>query len=574
MSISHVIYKKVCVILIVSMFLVVFTSCGTKTGLQSQTYNYEPQKVNLKVLSEKIGYYKTDDNGYGFWNEEANTPDMYSTYYSVLLLKKADYNFEMPKVKAYNLNQVISTSLLFDLSQYCEIFQNDIKADNSLRQKIYDYTMSLKEDNGTFKMGKDIKPDTLSNYCAVKILDYCSDNYDFSNIKEYIEQYLNKQLTENDLNVYYGDLLNIYDTLQIMKDSTFDGEIRNYVNKYFSKYQMQINDLMKTDKLDLLTFNVYFQFIKKFNLRNNIPKETISVYLNSLKNKDNGYGYMKGSQTDLQVTYDVSEVCDYYNIDINYDSLVNVIMRHQLVTTKWFIATTIVESSIDSTFYAYSTLKELGFDYSKDISDYLKKHSQNEADIYYNALSNISDEKFNTFSANSRNNAILKVTKKLDQSNAKSLVLLVNNPEVRQSIPAGTKKDIKEKAKKYLKQKTEKATLKLYLVSLYNLGGSDRYSTEILADALKEVLSEFPCSIETLYASIIALESSTDESLNLKTKCSDGEFSNWCKYVLSETDHGNGVFCYNGGRDKYADLKSIYFGVYSMNRIKKYSCSH
>ncbi len=574
MSISHVIYKKICVILIVSMFLVVFTSCGTKTELQSQTYNYEPQKVNLKVLSEKIGYYKTDDNGYGFWNEEANTPDMYSTYYSVLLLKKAGYNFEMPKVKAYDLSQVISTSSLFDLSQYCELFQNDIKADNSLRQKIYDYTMSLKEDNGTFKMGKDIKPDTLSNYCAVKILDYCSDNYDFSNIKEYIGQYLNKQLTENDLNVFYGDLLNIYDTMKLMKDSTFDGKIRKYVNKYFSKYQLQIDNLMKRGKLDLLTFNVYFQLIKKFNLKKNIPKETISVYLNSLKNKDNGYGYMKGSQTDLQVTNDVSEICNYYYIDINYDSLVNVIMRHQLVTTKWFIVTSIFESSIDSTFYAYSTLKELGFDYSKDISDYLKRHSQNEADIYYNALSNISDKKFNAFSANSRNNAILKVTKKLDQSNAKSLILLVNDPKVRQSIPSQTKRDIKEMAKKYLKQKTEKATSKLYLVSLYNLGGSDRYSTKILADTLKEVLNEFPCSIETLYASVIALESSTDESLNLKTKCSDSEFLNWCKYVLSETDHGNGVFCYNGGKDKYADFKSIYFGVYSMNRIKKYSCSH
>ncbi len=570
MSNCQLFCKKICFILMLSMLLASFTSCSTKSGLQSKTYNYEPQKVNLKVLSEKIGYYKTDDNGYGFWNEEANTPDMYSTYYSVMLLKKAGYNFEMPNVKAYDLSNVISTSSLFDLSQYCEIFQNDIKADNSLRQKIYDFTMSLKEDDGTYKMGKDIKPDTLSNYCAVKILNYCSDNYDFSKIKKYIEQYLNNQLKTKDLNIYYGDLLNIYDTLQLMKDNTFDEKIRNYANKYFTKYQLQINNLMKTGKLDLLTFNVYFQSIKNLNLKNNIPKEKIAAYISSLKNKDNGYGYMKGSQTDLQVTYNVSEICDFYNIDIKYDSLVNVIMRHQLVTTKWFIATSIVESTIDSTYYAYSILKELGNNYSNEIDDYVKKHSKNESEIYYSALNNNSDKDIKATSANSSNNAILSVTKKLNQSNAKSLVLLVNDPKVRQSIPSDTKKAIKEVAKKYLKQKPEKSVSKLYLISLYNLDGSDSYSKEILSDSLKDVLNEFPCSIETLYASIIALESSTDESLNLKTQCSDSEFLNWCKYVLSETDHGNGIFCYNGGKDKYADFKSIYFGVYSMNRLKKY----
>lgn len=570
MSNCQLFCKKICFILMLSMVLASFTSCSTKSGLQSKTYNYEPQKVNLKVLSEKIGYYKTDDNGYGFWNEEANTPDMYSTYYSVMLLKKAGYNFEMPNVKAYDLSNVISTSSLFDLSQYCEIFQNDIKADNSLRQKIYDFTMSLKEDDGTYKMGKDIKPDTLSNYCAVKILNYCSDNYDFSKIKKYIEQYLNNQLKTKDLNIYYGDLLNIYDTLQLMKDNTFDEKIRNYANKYFTKYQLQINNLMKTGKLDLLTFNVYFQSIKNLNLKNNIPKEKIAAYISSLKNKDNGYGYMKGSQTDLQVTYDVSEICDFYNIDIKYDSLVNVIMRHQLVTTKWFIATSIVESSIDSTYYAYSILKELGDNCRQEIGNYVKKHSKNESEIYYSALNNNSDKDIKATSVNSSNNAILSITKKLNQSNAKSLVLLVNDPKVRQSIPSDTKKAIKDVAKKYLKQKPEKSVSKLYLISLYNLEGSDNYSTEILSDSLKDVLNEFPCSIETLYASIIALESSTDESLNLKTKCSDSEFLNWCKYILSETDHGNGIFCYNGGKDKYADFKSIYFGVYSMNRLKKY----
>lgn len=525
MSKSQLINKKICFILMLSVLLTIFTSCNTKSEMQSKIYNFEPQKVNLKVLSEKIGYYKTDDNGYGFWNEEANTPDMYSTFYSVMLLKKAGYNFEMPNVKAYDLNQVISSSALFDLSQFCEIFKNEIKTDNSLRQKIYDYTMSLKEDNGIFKMAKDIQPDTLSNYCAVKVLNYCSDNYDFSRINKYIEQYLDNQLKTNDLNIYYGDLLNIYNTLQLMKDSTYDGEIRNYVNKYFTKYQLQINNLMKTDKLDLLTFNVYFQLIKKFNLKNNIPKEKIATYISSLKSKDNGYGYMKGSQTDLQVTYDVSEICDYFSIDINYDSLVNLIMRHQLVTTKWFITTSIVESSMDSTYYAYSILKELGNNYRKDIGDYVKKHSKNESEIYYFALKNNSDKEINATSVNS-NNVIMNVTKKLDQSNAKSLVLLVNDPKVSQSISSETKKDIKEKAKKYLKQKTEKATSKLYLVSLYNLEGSDKYSTGILTDTLKEVLSEFPCSIETLYACIIALESSTDESLNLKTKCSDSKFLN------------------------------------------------
>ncbi|WP_054749744.1 hypothetical protein [Ruminiclostridium josui] len=389
-------------------------------------------------------------------------------------------------------------------------------------------------------------------------------------VKEYIEQYLNNQLKTEDLNIYYGDLLNIYNTLQLMKDSTFDEKIRNYANKHFTKYQHQINTMMKTDKLDLLAFNVYFQFVKKLNFKNNIPKENIAVYISSLKNKDNGYGYMKGSQTDLQVTYDVSEICDYYNIDINYDSLVNVIMRHQLVTTNWFITTSIVESSIDSTYYAYLILKELGFDYSKDISDYLKKHSINESDVYYIALQNYSNKEINGPSVNSRNNAIKNVTKKLDQSNAKSLILLVNDPKLRQSIPSESKRNIKEMAKKYLKQKKEKAAYKLFLISLYNLEGSDRYSTEILTDTLKEVLNEFPCSIETLYALIIALESSTDENLNLKTKCSDVDFLNWCKYVLSETDHGNGIFCYNGGEDKFADFKSIYFGVYSMNRLKKY----
>lgn len=570
MSKSQVICKRVCVVLMFTMFLTIFASCNTKSELQSKTYNYKLQKVNLKVLSEKISYYKTDDNGYGFWNEEANTPDMYSTYYSVMLLKKAGYNFEMPNIRSYNLSQIISTSSLFDLSQYCELFKNEIKTDNSLRQKVYDYTMSLKEDNGIFKMGKGIKPDTLSNYCAVKILKYCSDNYDFGKIKMYTEQYLNKQFKTKDLNIYYGDLLNIYDTLQLMKDSTFDEKIRNCVNKYFSEYQLQINNLMKTGKLDLLTFNVYFQFIKKFNLKNNIPKEKIAVYISSLKNKDNGYGYMKGSQTDLQITYDISEICDYYNIDINYSSLVNVIMRHQLVTTKWFIVTSIVQSSIDSTYYAYSILKELGNNYSNEIRDYVKKHSQNKSEIYYYALNNNSDKEIDATSANSSNNAIMNVTKSLDQSNAQSIILLVNDPKVRQSIPSETKRDIKEMAKKYLKQKSEKASLRLYLISLYNLDGSDSYSRQILYDTLKDLLNEFPCSIESLYASIIALESSTDKSLNLKTKCSDSEFLNWCKYVLSETDHGNGIFCYNGGKDKYADFKSIYFGVYAMNRLKKY----
>ena len=87
---------------------------------------------------------------------------------------------------------------------------------------------------------------------------------------------------------------------------------------------------------------------------------------------------------------------------------------------------------------------------------------------------------------------------------------------------------------------------------------------------MDDLLDEYPCSIEALYGAIIALESSDDLKVNLNNELSIGIFLNWCEYVLSEADHGNSIFCYQDGIDKFADFKSMYFGIYALNRIKDF----
>lgn len=571
-------YKKIFIILIFSMIIIIFSSCDLNVNnphIKFQEYNYEFSNKNINSFLDIISFYKTQDNGYSFWNEEIRTPDMYGTYYSVKLLKEIDYNFKIPNINVYNLNEVISSSSsLFDLALYCDLFKDNIQKDDSLKQKIYNYVIMLKMDNGLFKMNQDNEEtDTFSNLCAVKILNCCKENYDYSKIKVWIVKYLKNNLKneKNDLNMYYSDLINIFQTLKLM--SFKSNKINYYASQYFNNYQSYINNLLSEKQLDLFTFYVYFQTIKDFNLKSNISKEEIENYINSLKNKCGGYGYTEGSQTDLQVTYYVSNICDYYGINFNSNSknLINLIMRHQLVTTNWFIETSIYESSIDSTYYAFSILNDLEINCTEEIKEYINNRPENEEEIYTYVLKSYIGAELNMDSINSTiNNTVLTLTQNFNKNNIKALYLLTNIPEVRQNISSENIKSIKEVSKKYFNKTDIEYTTKFYLISLYNLEGVDKNSVKLLSDTLKALIKEYPCSIETLYGAIIALESSNDSKLNLTEQLSNNEFLNWCEYVLSKTDHGNCIYCYKGGKDKFADFKSIYYGVYSVNRIKHY----
>lgn len=567
-------HTKLFIIVMLLLSLTLLSACDSDKkvyNLKNIEYTYELRDKNLSYLSRAIDFYETEDNGYGFWNEEINTPDMYSTFYSVKILEKVGYKFNKPEINAYQLNDIIGLTSLFDLAQYCELFKEEINKNEDLKQEIYNKTMLLRNDQGLFRMNQELEEtDTLSNLCAVKILTYCKVNYDYNDILVWIDEYL-KASEDNysNLSFYYSDIYNISEILKLIPSKS--NTLNTFANKYIDEYQLEIEQQMDDGKLDLLTFDVYFNILKDFNINSKISKQKIAEYINSLQNENGGYGYTKGSQTDLQVTYLITKICDYYKFNYDLDSIVNMIMRHQLLTTNWFVTTSIMTSNLDSTYYVFSILKENGSDINKEIEEYLTTHPDYKSELYYYALEAYCGKKIDFASLEAMiNDTVTNLKEEFDESLLRKLFFIINIPEVPENISLETKKSIKDVTKKYFNKNDIQYVSKFYLVSLYNIEGSDSKSINYLTKTLDDLLDEYPCSIEALYGAIIALESSDDLKVNLNSELSNDKFLNWCEYVLSETDHGNSIFCYQDGIDKFADFKSMYFGIYALNRIKDF----
>lgn len=566
-------HSKLLMMVLLVMSLTLLSSCDSNkkvSNLKNTEYTYEFRDENLSVLSKTIDFYETEDNGYGFWNEEINSPDIYSTYYSVKILEKIGYKFNKPDINSYELKDIIGFTSLFDLAQYCELFKEEIDKNELLKQEIYNKTILLRNDKGLFRMNQEIEEtDTLSNLCAVKILTYCKVNYDYNDILVWIDEYLNaSEDNYSNLSYYYSDIYNISEMLKLFPSKS--DTLNTYANKYIDEFQLEVEQQMDDGKLDLLTFDVYFNILKDFNINSKISKQKIAEYINSLQNENGGYGYTKGSQTDLQVTYLITKICDYNNFDYDLDSIVNLIMRHQLITTNWFITTTIMASNLDSSYYAFSILKENGRDINKEIEEYLTTHPDYKSELYYYALEAYCGKKIDIASLEAIiNDTVTNLKEEFDESLLRKLFFIINIPEVTQNISLETKKSIKEVTKKYFNKNDIQYVSKFYLISLYNIESSDSKSIDYLTKTLNDLLDEYPCSIEALYGAIIALESSDDLKVNLNSELSDDKFLNWCEYVLSETDHGNNIFCYQDGIDKFADFKSMYFGIYALKRISR-----
>lgn len=567
-------HSSLFIVVMLFLSLTLLSSCDSNkkvSNLKNIEYTYDLRDESLSYLSKTIDLYETEDNGYGFWNEEINTPDMYSTFYSVKILEKIGYKFNKPEINSYQLNDIIGFTSLFDLAQYCELFKEEINKNELLKQEIYNKTILLRNDKDLFRMNQELEEtDTLSNLCAVKILTYCKVNYDYNDILVWIDEYLNaSEDNYSSLSFYYSDIYNISEMLKLIPSKS--DTLNTYANKYIDEFQLEIEQQMYDGKLDLLTFDVYFNILKDFNINSKISKQKIAEYINSLQNENGGYGYTKGSQTDLQVTYLITKICDYYNFDYDLDSIVNLIMRHQLITTNWFITTTIMASNLDSSYYAFSILKENGRDINKEIEEYLTTHPDYKSELYYYALEAYCGKKIDIASLEAIiNDTVTNLKEEFDESLLRKLFFIINIPEVSQNISLETKKSIKDVTKKYFNKNDIQYVSKFYLISLYNIVGSDSKSINYLTKTLDDLLDEYPCSIEALYGAIIALESSDDLKVNLNSELSNDKFLNWCEYVLSETDHGNSIFCYQDGIDKFADFKSMYFGIYALNRIKDF----
>lgn len=169
--------------------------------------------------------------------------------------------------------------------------------------------------------------------------------------------------------------------------------IHEYIESNFTNYESKIMEITDNENY-IFYLNTYLNIIQEFQLKSIMTKDDVLRILNIFKNSEGGFSSNKREQPNPLPTYIISQLCKVLDYKYDFSDCKRFVLRHQR-SNGFFIPYIILESDLESTYYAYSILQITNEQNIEDLSAYLEQHNDQEEHPFYLYLQQLCGKNIN-----------------------------------------------------------------------------------------------------------------------------------------------------------------------------------
>lgn len=368
---KHKIYR-----LLIITYVVIFT-IGCCVGCSPSDNKTAWGKSSIKLINTGLD----KSGGYFDFNFKESASDITDTWYALQIMKNLNFN-----VIQYNssLNKFIDKKLnkdnIVDCSNALDIL--DFSQNTYSNEKyIFDYVTKSQKDTGEFVNANFDKSTNKNltllyskpklNYSALNIILNVDNKTPKINTKNFINfqlVQLKKIYTDNNLDDIYYTLASLNKAGYIIKDIPYKNDILNSCKDTLKKVTAN------KDKTDLSDYFYSIKILELFD-NNSFEKSTLIKQISNLQNKDGGFGFKPGDESNFPATYYCTSILKKINAigSINVNNLKSFI-RSKEVINGGYQCNNVFKTDIMSTSVAMQSLSFLNSSYSSDSLEIGRAH--------------------------------------------------------------------------------------------------------------------------------------------------------------------------------------------------------
>lgn len=340
-------------------FLVVlFSFCLILSGCTKMSTVYTLEDVN-HIINIPLIYNETleqqlSDGSFSYWPDEV-PEDIYSTYYSIEILKLLNFEYEEPIYNIEKLNQNVTS--LYDLYLFVSLFSNNIKSNEKDFDIIIELLNEYKINDYLYTIDKSYIPANLNNdevvlmatLYAVNIYELLDIEYDKDKLIDWSQEYFkNCILVDNILDRYDQLYMLMCITIYISNDASL---IYDEVRINFEQYENElINNIDNTNFIFYL--NTYIDIIKLTNLESvKINKEVATKVIQKHTGDNGGFIANTGDIYNSLPMFIIVKLANQFDLELDYEDIIRIILLHKRID-NYFIPYIITAGDTLSTYYS------------------------------------------------------------------------------------------------------------------------------------------------------------------------------------------------------------------------------
>ena len=341
-----------------------------------------------ELICDRLYLFENDDYSYSYLPDEV-PGDLYSTYYSLMYLELINEEHVTP---LYSKAVFDSVRTIQDIFYITEIFKNTL--DDLAINHIYENVNNLYNPDGYFIIDTNYKTldihgdDNLlfSTWTACKIFQSINRDYDYSSIRNWLESYDIDIKNKVNPDMDYFDLVLMYYELCLLLDLD-TSEIIRFIELNIAKYETQLMQELGSIEF-VFHLSTYMTLIEHLGKSIDTNKFIISEIVKMYKIESGGFSISSRESTNPLPVYIFSKLI-YNSIDYDFSNCTKYVLRHQR-NDAMFIPYVISEGDIESTYYAYLTLIQLGINIDSELSQYCEKNKNERNSLQYIYLDSLS----------------------------------------------------------------------------------------------------------------------------------------------------------------------------------------